>query len=268
MHRTPDPIAAASKKPSRLPVLAGVAVAVLAAAGIVWKLSSGAPRQAVPAPPAPAAVPTALLAFPKPQLGHDTAPTALAPSPLAGARAGGGAAPSAPAAAGAAPVAAAAKAAPAAAEPARPAKKFRIQFSSIPESTLFVDGKQIGSSIPAKSVELSEGDHTVRFEKQGLPTYEREFKVGSNGAPPVAYRFPIGYLTISAPAWNGATVLVDSKFQGVLSGTLDLPLSAGTHKITLSRDGLHPITADVEIPQGEKKTWTPPPPAARPEGSS
>jgi serine/threonine protein kinase len=250
MHRTPDPIAAASKKPSRLPVLAGVTVAVLAAAGIVWKLSSGAPRQAVPAPPAPAAVPTAALAFPKPQLGHDGAPTALAPSPLAGQPGRGAAA-----------------VAPAPAEPARPARKFRIQFSSIPESTLFVDGKRIGSSIPAKSLELSEGEHTVRFEKQGLPTYEKEFKVGSNGAPPIAYRFSIGYLTISAPAWNGATVLVDSKFQGVLSGPLDLPLSAGTHKITLSRDGLQPVTAEVEIPQGERKTWTPPPPAARAEGS-
>ncbi|MDQ6891943.1 MAG: serine/threonine protein kinase [Acidobacteriota bacterium] len=255
MHRTPDPIAAASTKPSRLPVLAGVAVAVLAAAGIVWKLSSGAPRQAVQALPAPAAVPTAPLAFPKPQLGRDAAPTALAPSPLAGQ-------------AGAPPVAAAPNPAPAPAEPARPARKFRIQFSSIPESTLFVDGKRIGSSIPAKSVELSEGEHTVRFEKQGLPTYEKEFKVGSNGSPPIAYRFSIGYLTISAPAWNGATVLVDSKFQGVLSGSLDLPLSAGTHKITLSRDGLQPVTAEVEIPQGEKKTWTPPPPAARAEGSS
>ena len=258
MHRTPDPIAAASKKPSRLPVLAGVAVAVLAAAGIVWKLSSGAPRQAVPAPPAPAAVPTAPLAFPKPQLGHDAAPTVLAPSPL-----------------------------PAARRPHRgrrsvrregragsrrspPVRRRSSESSSArsPSRRSSSTGSGSGSSIPAKSLELPEGEHTVRFEKQGLPTYEKEFKVGSNGAPPIAYRFPIGYLTISAPAWNGATVLVDSKFQGVLSGPLDLPLSAGTHKITLSRDGLHPITADVEIPQGEKKTWTPPPPAARAEGSS
>ncbi|HYK40971.1 MAG TPA: PEGA domain-containing protein, partial [Thermoanaerobaculia bacterium] len=128
--------------------------------------------------------------------------------------------------------------------------------------------RRIGPSIPAKTVELSEGEHTVRFEKRGLPTYEKEFKVGSAGAPPIAYRFPIGYLVISAPAWNGATVLVDSKFQGVLSGPLDLPLSAGAHKITLSRDGLQPITADVEIPQGEKKTWTPPAPVPRAESSS
>ena len=250
MHRTPDPIAAAARKPSRLPVILGAGIAVVAAAGIVWKLSSGAPRPAVP-PPVPAAQPTAApLAFPKPQLGRDAAagrdaaPTVLAPSPL--------------------PAAAPAPA-PAAAEPARPAKKFRVQFSSIPDSTLFVDGRQIGPSIPAKTVELPEGEHKVRFEKQGWPTYEKEFKVGSNGAAPIAYRFPIGYLVISAPAWHGATVLVDSKFQGVLSGTLDVPLSAGTHKITLSRDGLQPVTADIEIPQGEKKTWTPPPPAGRAE---
>ena len=59
---------------------------------------------------------------------------------------------------------------------------------------------------------------------------------------------------------------------GVLSGDMTLPLASGPHKITLSRDGVNPVTAEVPIPQGEKKTWTPPapeihtdvPPANRP----
>ena len=38
-----------------------------------------------------------------------------------------------------------------------PLRRFSVQFSSIPESTLFVDGRRIGSSIPAKSVELTSG---------------------------------------------------------------------------------------------------------------
>jgi hypothetical protein len=151
-------------------------------------------------------------------------------------------------------------------EPARPARRFSIQFSSIPESTLFVDGRRIGSSIPAKSVELPEGAHTVRFERPGLPPYEKDFKVGGNGASPIAYRFPVGYLVIQAPAWAGATVLVDSKFQGVLTGEMNVPLASGTHKVTLSRDGLNPFTAELTIPEGEKKTWTPPAPTVH-EGS-
>ncbi|MEO8432465.1 MAG: serine/threonine-protein kinase [Acidobacteriota bacterium] len=237
--------AAIVRGPSRRPVwiIAG-ALVVLAAGVAVWKLSSPARPEPVPLPPPPRAVPTtAPLAFPKPQLGQDAAavPTVPAPSPLAAAEAER----------------------PKAAEPARPARKFSIQFSSIPESTLFVDGRKIGSSIPAKSVELAEGSHTVRFEKSGLPTYERDFKVGANGAPPLAYRFPLGYLVIHAPAWAGATVLVDSRFQGVLSGDKTLPLASGPHKITLSRDGVKPVTVEVPIPQGEKKTWTPPAPETR-----
>ncbi len=226
-------------------VVAG-ALVMLVAGAAVWKLSSEPrPAPSRPVPAAPRVQPTAPLAFPKPQLGQDAAaaPTVVAPSPVA-------VAPSV------------AEAEKPKAEPPRPARRFSIQFSSIPEATLFVDGRKIGSSIPAKSVELAEGDHSVRFEKPGLPTYERDFKVGANGAPPLAYRFPIGYLVIHAPAWAGATVLVDSKFQGVLSGDMSLPLASGPHKITLSRDGVNPVTDEVPIPQGEKKTWTPPAPTA------
>ena len=232
--------ASAGRRPIWL--IAG-ALVVLVAAAAVWKLTSAPKPETRPVPPPPRAQPTAPLAFPKPQLGQDAAaaPTVAAPSPV-------------PVAAVAAEVEKPKAAAP------RPARKFSIQFSSIPEATLFVDGRKIGSSIPAKSVELAEGDHSVRFEKPGLPTYERDFKVGANGAPPLAYRFPIGYLVIHAPAWAGATVLVDSKFQGVLSGDMSLPLASGPHKITLSRDGVNPVTAEVPIPQGEKKTWTPPAP--------
>jgi hypothetical protein len=125
-----------------------------------------------------------------------------------------------------------------------------------------VDGKKIGASIPAKTVELAEGSHRVRFEKPGLPTYEKDFRVGGTGAPPIAYRFPMGYLVIAAPAWTGAAVLIDSKFQGVLSGEMSVPLPSGAHRVTLSRDGFNPFTAEVTIPEGEKKTWTPPAPTA------
>ncbi len=242
---------------SRWPVWVGATLVVIAAAAVaVWKLSPGAPSAPV-APRAAAAaavVPTAPLAFPQPQLGQDAGPASV---PRAAA----------------VPTVAPPPAAPVEAVPApreahaAPARRFSIQFSSIPESTLFVDGRRIGPSLPAKSVELPEGAHTVRFERAGLAQYEKEFRVGANGAPPVAYRFPVGYLFIQAPAWAGATVLIDSKFQGVLTGEMNVPLSSGTHKVTLSRDGLNPFTAELTIPEGEKKTWTPPAPTIHSEGS-
>ncbi|MEO8189518.1 MAG: protein kinase [Acidobacteriota bacterium] len=232
-----------------------VATAAIAALGIAfaaWKLSArgDAPRAASapaamaarsdrPAPgPEPEPIPTAPLAFPNPQLGGDSAPS------------------TSPAVA----IPAAAAPAPPAAEPARPARRFPVQFSSIPSATLYVDGKKIGPSIPARTVELSEGAHQVRFESAGLPRYQKNFQVGSSGAAPIAYRFPIGALVIEAPAWSGATVLIDSKFHGVLSGTLSVSLPSGNHKITLSRAGFNPLTEEVAIPEGEKKTWSPPAP--------
>ncbi|HXM78336.1 MAG TPA: serine/threonine-protein kinase [Thermoanaerobaculia bacterium] len=225
----------------------GAVVLVLGAAAVFWRLSppaGGAKRratQASPARPGAPALPTAPLAFPSPQLGRDAAP--------------------------AIPTAAPAIPTPAA-EPVRPPRRFPVQFSSIPQATLFVDGKRIGPSIPARTVELSEGAHRVRFERSGLPAYEKEFRVGANGAPPIAYSFPLGYLVIRAPAWTGATVLVDSKFQGVLAGDMTLPLSSGSHRITLSRDGLNPFTTELTIPEGEKKTWTPPAPTTHTDGPS
>ncbi|MEP7131663.1 MAG: protein kinase, partial [Acidobacteriota bacterium] len=244
--------AARGRGPGWVLWVATAAVAALGIAFAAWKLSarSEAPRAAsAPAPvaarsdrpapgPEPEPIPTAPLAFPKPQLGRDSAPST---SP-------------------AVPVPAAAAPAPPAAEPARPVRRFPVQFSSIPSATLYVDGRKIGPSIPARTVELSEGAHQVRFESAGLPRYQKDFQVGSSGAAPIAYRFPIGALVIEAPAWSGATVLIDSKFHGVLSGTLSISLPSGKHKITLSRAGFNPLTEQVAIPEGEKKTWSPPAP--------
>ena len=233
---------------SRAPLWIGLIVVLLAGGGVAaWKMGllpgpaathPAATTSASTAARQPAPVPTAPLAFPNPQVGSDAPPpTAVPVIPTA------------------APPPVAEKP-----EPVRPARRFQIQFSSIPESTLYVDGRRIGPSIPAKSVELVEGNHTVRFERPGLPPYEKAFKVGATGAPPIAYRFPLGYLVVQAPAWTGATVLVDSKFIGVLTREMSIPLASGTHQVTLSRDGLNPFTAEVTIPEGEKKTWTPPAP--------
>ena len=144
-------------------------------------------------------------------------------------------------------------------QPAK-AKTFKVQFSSIPLATLFVDGKKIGPSIPAQVVELPEGKHTLRFETPDFPPYEKPFTVSSSGAPPIAYRFPVGVLVINSPAWAGANVLIDSKFKGILIGEKSFQVTSGSHKVTLSREGVNPFTAEVTVSEGEKKTLTPPAP--------
>ena len=142
--------------PRRTPlIIAGVAIGVAAlAVGILMMKRGGAPKT-VTAPPVGG------VERPRPL----PAPRSNSPSPSSAANR-----PSR------APVPAAAKpqpdkaSAPAGSDaaPAAATAKYRIQFSSIPVATLSVDGRQIGPSIPAKTVELAEGTHRVRFAAEGL----------------------------------------------------------------------------------------------------
>ena len=222
---------------------------VLVALGVVGVLIFLSRGRVAPAPRRVARpIPTVPLVFPTPQLGRDAIPVS---QPTA----------APPVAAGAAPD----KAEP---EPNPPARRFKVQITSLPMSTLWVDGRKLGASIPVRTVELAQGTHVAKFEHPDFSPVEKEIRVGSNGAPPLVYRFPIGYLVIDAPAWTGANVLIDSKFKGVVGRAGSFPVKAGAHRVTLSREGTAPYTAEVTVPEGEKQTWTPPPPVTRPEGTS
>ena len=146
--------------------------------------------------------------------------------------------------------------------PKAPPRKYPVQFSSVPMATFSVDGEKIGPSVPARTLQLTEGTHTARFEAPGLEPGEEKFTVGAKGTTRVNYLFPIGVLIIEAPAWSGANVLIDGKFKGVLVGEKRFQLKAGSYRVTLSREGVNPVTEQVTIPQGGSKPWTPPPPSA------
>lgn len=218
-------------------------VIVLAVAGYLVLRRAPAPAATKAVPPPPAAVPTPAMDFPEPRLGQGEA----APLPTA-----------APAASVAAPPAA----------PAAPAK-FRVQFSSVPVATLSVDGKEIGPSIPARTVSLAEGEHRVRFEAKGFPPHEKTIRVGAKSESRIHYQFPVSMLVIDARGWAGARVLVDGKYKGTLPDAARLRLPAGSYSLTLSREGANPVTEKIDVPQGAPKTWSPPPPVpAGPGGSS
>jgi len=251
--------APAARSKTRLTVLA--ALLILGVAGAeVYRLLNREPEAPKPAPapavaPSPAVLPTAAVEFPVPKLGEgetaQAAPSVPTPAP--------------------APLPTAVAAAPAPpAEPEKPAapRKFKIQFSSVPVATLSIDGKVIGPSIPARSVQLDEGEHTVRFEAKGFPTHEKKFQVGPRADDRIHYQFPVSMLVIEAPGWDGASVLIDGKFKGILPGAARQKLAAGSYTVTLSREGMNPVTEKVAVPDGAPKTWTPPPPSAASGGAN
>ena len=233
---------------------AGLVAAAVIGAGVMLLSRSHRATAPAPAREAPAPVVTAPIVFPPPQVGKEVGVSAK-PAP---------AAPTAHSKPAEEVVEKSSKKA----EPAARARSFRVQFSSIPLATLFVDGKKIGPSIPAQVVELSEGKHTLRFENPDFPAYEKSFTVGSDGSPPIAYRFPLGVLVINSPAWAGANILIDSKFKGILIGEKTFQVVSGPHRVTLSREGVNPYTAEVSVSEGEKKTLSPPAPTSAQESSS
>jgi serine/threonine-protein kinase len=237
-----------SGKPRWIAIAVTAVAAVAVAAAFVFLRNQPVPPRPAPAvtPVAPAPAP---IAFPAPVVGHEPGGAKLEPPPP--------------------------KEQPTAVvekkpePPPKPLRHFKIQFSSIPPATLYVDGRRVGPSIPAKIIDLAEGPHSVRLEGPGLPAYEKELKVGADSEPRFAYRFPVGFLVIRAQEWAGASVLIDSKFKGVLAGEPRFSLSSGDHRVTLSREGVDPVTANVAVPEGgDKQVWTPPAPNPRPAGSS
>ncbi len=224
-------------------IIAGVAIGVaLLAVGLLTMRRGRSAEPIVPPPsaePKPAPAAGATVEFPEPQLGNEpggpnTAPgsgASRAEKPLVGSDVSSAAA----------------------------AAKFRIQFSSLPVATLSVDGREIGPSIPAKTVELAEGTHRVRFAAEGLPPYERSFRVGAKESKTIAYQFPVGYLVVTAdPSWAGASVIVDGKYRGTLPQAARLRLPKGSYNVTLHREGFQPATQQITITGRGDTPWSPP----------
>jgi len=242
-HRVtaPQPSPAAHRRTPL--IIAGVAIGVaVLAVGLLMMGRGRSPETSVPPPPVeskPAAAPGTSIEFPEPQLGSEPGAPKAPP---------GAAKPKAEKS----PVG---SEAPPAAAPA----KFRVQFSSIPVARLSVDGREIGPSIPAKTVELAEGTHRVRFVAEGLTPYERSFPVGAKESKTIAYQFPVGYLVINAdPSWAGASVIIDSKYRGSLPQAARLRLPKGSYNVTLHREGFQPVTQQITIPERGEAPWSPP----------
>ncbi len=244
---------AAKSRSATIVAILAVLVAAIAAYLYVSGRSAPAPAVAaaptpVPAPPAP----TPALEFPEPKLGAGEAPAVPAESAPV---------PAPPVAAVPAPIPTAPP--PVEAKSVAPVAptSFKVQFSSIPVATLFVDGKKIGPSIPARMLSLEEGEHSVRLEAADFPPYEKKFRVGPKSENRVHYQFPVSMLVIQAPGWAGARVLVDGKYRGSLPDAARLKLPPGSYNVTLSREGSNPVTEKIDVPEGAPKTWNAPPPS-------
>ena len=142
-------------------------------------------------------------------------------------------------------------------QPARPVR-YAVQISSVPAATIFVDGRDIGTSVPARKIELSEGVHDVRLQGDGI-AHSQKIRVGPGGVDRLHHTFPVGFLVIRAdPSWAGASVIVDGKYRATVSNA-PIRLVAGAHSVTLHRAEYQPASTQIQIPAGREAVWEPSP---------
>jgi len=132
-------------------------------------------------------------------------------------------------------------------EPAAP-RKLPISFSTTPSATLYVDGEQIGETVPRKTLKLDEGKHALRFELEDGTTFEQAFVVGRGEQDSYFHQFPIGSILVTAgPEWKGAKVLVDSKLRGRIPLSGVLMASPGAHEVAVIADGIPPVLKNIKV---------------------
>ncbi len=137
-------------------------------------------------------------------------------------------------------------------EPA-PIKTYAASFSTTPNSTLFLDGKEIGDTVPRKTLRLEEGSHRLRFELEDGTQYSESFTVGKGENDTFFHQFPVGSILITAgPEWKGAKVLVDGKTRSRIPAS-PLLVSPGSHEIAISAEGIPPVMKTITVQAGKRE---------------
>jgi serine/threonine-protein kinase len=233
----PLPLAAAKTPASHGAIFAIVLGALAIGAGAYWFFVLRAPAPTAATNPTPVHAPAA--PAPPPATSASNAPTRPAPPEKV---------PEKRPAARTAEAKETRESAPAKpAEPPAP-RKMAVSFSTMPAATLYVDGQQIGETVPRKTLKLEDGDHKLRFELEDGTTFEQPFKVGKGEQDSYFHSFPVGSILVTAgPEWKGAKVLVDSKLRGKIPLSKVLMASPGSHEVAIVADGLTPILKTITV---------------------
>ncbi len=237
--------AAPKESKSNMGIVFAVVAVLLAGAGAFYWFKIRPAQIAQTAAPAPATSPAAP-AVPPPGAAPATTSAEL-PAPAAAK------AVEPPPAAKPSETAAVKKAPEKSTEEAAPAKRYAVNFSTTPNSTLFIDGKEIGDTVPRQTLKLDEGPHRLRFDLEDGTEYTESFKVGKGEKDTFFHSFPVGSILITAsPEWKGARVLVDGKTRGRIP-TIPLLVSPGAHEVAISAEGIPPVLKTITIQAGKRE---------------
>ena len=106
----------------------------------------------------------------------------------------------------------------------------------------------------AAPLRVNAGPATLEVTAEGHFPFRRELTLAGGGAPSVVVQLvsktTSGILVVQSPV-VGTRVLVDASTAGVVP--LELTVPAGTHAITLSKDGYHDAKTSAVVAAGERK---------------
>ena len=120
---------------------------------------------------------------------------------------------------------------------------------------VYIDGKKVGTT-PLRNYTIPEGIHEVAVRKAGYAerAYAISIKYGELKVLNVTLSPEIGKLTVKSNP-SGAEVYVDGKKVGT-TPLENYTVTAGTHEITLIKDGYQNFTKTVTVKPGEKASIT------------
>lgn len=136
--------------------------------------------------------------------------------------------------------------------------------SNVPDVTIRLDGRTLGTTPLDSTVPITAGTHTVTAERPGYETREETFDLAGGAERVIRFDMEtdtaasndvLGQLHLRLP--RGPSVMhIDGEPVMLRSGRVTLP--AGSHRLELEVAEREPYEAEVEIPAGDALDLAPP----------
>lgn len=132
--------------------------------------------------------------------------------------------------------------------PAKPVvKKGWLSVAAWPSAEVHVDGKYMGDTPPALSIELTGGYHKLECRNPTHEPYIEEIKIihGELSQRNVTLKKLRGQISLAAT--EGAEFYVDGTLVGITPIMEPIAVDAGKHYLTIKKAGFHTWNSDVHI---------------------
>lgn len=130
-------------------------------------------------------------------------------------------------------------------------------MTNLPGALVQIDGERIGKTPLAHPVVLAPGSYEVTISLSGYETIEHNLNVTSGAETSATFELKEAraeiVITTDEP---GASVVIDGEPRGVTPSDDPIPLSQGTHEITVSKPGFGAQTKTIILSKGERRTLT------------